>query len=125
MGDAGGRQVQLPQVLLLDVVEDVAGHGVGGPLPLQLEDDHPPVVTRGEQIEAGVAGEDPEPVVLPPEGVEAGPLAHVPDSDGLVLGVGQDQFLTRMKDGAGDVVVVASACVNLPGLQINNKLNNK
>ena len=90
---------------------------MGGPLVLQLEDNHPPVVTRSEQIEAGVAGEDPEPVVLPPEGVEAGPLVHVPDSEELVLGVRQVQVLTRMKDGAGDVVVVTSTRANL-GLQI-------
>ena len=116
-GVPAGGEVQLPQVFLLHVVEDVAGHGVGGSLPLQLEDDHPAVVTGSEQVESGVAGQDPEPVVLSPEGVEAGPLAHVPHSDGLVLAVGEDQLLPGVEDGAGDVVVVAAARVHLPGLQ--------
>ena len=50
-----------------------------GPLTLQLEDDHAGVVARGKEIEGGMAGNDPEAVVLPPEGVEAVPLAHVPN----------------------------------------------
>jgi hypothetical protein len=48
--------------------------------------------------------------------VQAGPLAHVPDSDGLVLTVGEDELLPGVEDGAGDVVIVASTGVNLPGL---------
>ena len=64
-----------------------------------------------------MTGQHPEPVVLSSEGVETGSLAHVPHSDALVLAVGENQLLARMKDGAGDVVVVATTCVNLPGLQ--------
>jgi len=52
-----------------------------------------------------------------PEGVKTSPLGHVPHSDGLVLGVWDDQVLARMKDGARDIVVVASASVDLPCLQ--------
>ena len=70
-----------------------------------------------KEVEGGVAGDDPEPVVLPPEGVKAGPLAHVPHPDRLVLTVGEDQLLPRVEDCAADVVVVAAAGVHLPGLQ--------
>ena len=56
------------------------------------------------------------PVVLPPEGVETGPLGHVPDADALVLAVAEDELLAGVEDGAADVVVVAAAGVHLPGL---------
>ena len=49
--------------------------------------------------------------------MEAGPLGGVPDPDGLVLRVGEDQVLPRVEDDAGHVVVVAAARVNLPGLE--------
>ena len=49
-----------------------------GTLSLQLEDDHAGVVARGKQVEGGMAGNDPETVVLTPEGVQAVALAHVP-----------------------------------------------
>ena len=41
--------------------------GVGGPLPLQLEDDHARVVAGGEQVQRRVGGDDPEAVVLAPD----------------------------------------------------------
>ena len=71
----------------------------------------------GEEVEGGVGGDDPESVVLPPEGVQAGPLGRVPHPDGLVLGVGDDQVLPRVEDDAGHVVVVAAASVNFPSLE--------
>ena len=74
----GSGEVQLPQVPLLHIVKQVSGERMRGPLTLQLEDDHAGVVARGKEIEGGMAGNDPEAVVLPPEGVEAVPLAHVP-----------------------------------------------
>lgn len=40
-------------------------HVVGGALPLQLEDDHTAVVTRGQQVLLRVSGKDPEPVKMP------------------------------------------------------------
>ena len=51
-----------------------------GSLALQLEDDHTGVVAGREEVEGGVAGDDPETVVLPAEGVQAVALAHVPNS---------------------------------------------
>ena len=49
--------------------------------------------------------------------MEAGPLGGVPDPDGLVLRVGEDQVLPRVEDHARHVVVVAATRVNLPGLE--------
>ncbi len=49
-----------------------------GALPLQLEDDHAGVVSRGKQVQGGMAGNHPEAVVLAAEGVQTVPLAHVP-----------------------------------------------
>ena len=57
------------------------------------------------------------PVVLPPKGVQAGPLGGVPDPDGLVLAVGDDQVLAGVEDHARDVVVMAAAGVDFPGLE--------
>jgi hypothetical protein len=55
--------------------------------------------------------------------VKASPLRHVPDSDGLVLRVGDDQVLPWVEDRAGDVVVVAATGVHLPGLKGENKFD--
>ena len=52
-----------------------------------------------------------------PECVQASPLGGVPDPDGLVLRVGEDQVLARVEDHARHVVVVAPARVNLPRLE--------
>ena len=60
--------------------------------------------------------EHPESVMLPAERVQAGAFGHVPHPDALVLGVTHDKLLSRMKQHAGDVVVVTAACVNLPCL---------
>jgi hypothetical protein len=57
--------------------------------------------------------------------VKASPLRHVPDSDGLVLRVGDDQVLPWVEDRAGDVVVVAATGVHLPGLRGEKSKVNK
>ena len=49
--------------------------------------------------------------------MEPGPLGGVPDPDGLVLRVGEDEVLARVEDHARHVVVVTSASVHLPGLE--------
>ena len=85
-------------------------------LPLQLEDNHTSIVTSSKQVESRVTSHHPKPVMLPPESMQTGPLGHVPHSDGFVLAVGQDEFLSRVEDGAGHIVVVTTACVHLPGL---------
>lgn len=76
----------------------------------------PPPLTCGEEVEVGVRAQHPEAVVVPPEGLDARPLGHVPHADALVLRVGQDELLARVEDGAGHIVVVAAARVQLPGL---------
>ena len=42
-------------------------------------------------------------------------MPYLPDA--LVLAVGQDELLPRVEDGAANIVVVAAAGINLPGLQ--------
>ena len=56
--------------------------------------------------------------LLPSEGVETCSLRHVPDANAPVLGVAEDQLLTRVEENAGDIGVVASAGVHLPGLGV-------
>lgn len=63
-----------------------------------------------------MGGHDPETVILPAEGVQAGALVHVPHLDALVFTVGQNQLLPRVEQGARDVVIVASAGVHFPRL---------
>ena len=88
-----------------DVVQLVGGSmGRGGPLSLKLEDDHTRVVARGQQILRAVGGQDPEPVSLPPEGLDADALGHVPDADAAILRVGNDEVMLGMKEAARDVV---------------------
>lgn len=45
------------------------------------------------------------------------PFRHIPDTDAFVFRIAEDQFLPRVKDSTRDVVVMAPACVNLPGLR--------
>ena len=61
-----------------------------------------------------MSSQHPEAIVVPAEGLHSGPFGHVPHSDALVLRVGQDELLTRVEDGAGHVVVVTTARVQLP-----------
>lgn len=62
-----------------------------------------------------MSAQHPEAIVVPAEGLDSGPLGHVPHPDALVLRVGQDELLTGVEDSAGHVVVVAAARVQLPG----------
>lgn len=51
---------------------------VGGPLPLQLENNHPAVVPGGQEVLLRVRRQDPKAVVLATEGLHAHALADVP-----------------------------------------------
>lgn len=81
-----------------------------------LKDYHSTVMTSSKEIKSRVSSQDPEAVMLAPVGVEADALAHVPDSDGLIFWVGEDQFLPWMEHDTGHIVVVPTAWVNFPGL---------
>lgn len=43
---------------------------------------------------------------------------HVPDADGLVLAVADDELLSRMEDDARHIVEVAATRVDLPRLSV-------
>ena len=64
-----------------------------------------------------MSSHNPKPVMFPPEGVKTGSLGRVPNPNGLVFAVGDNQVLTRVKDDAADVVVMAATRVNLPSLK--------
>ena len=119
------EHVQPANELVFDVVEEVALDGHGRPLAFQLEDNHAGVVSGGKEVEGGVGRHDPEPVVIATERLEGGALGHVPNTDRLVLGVGQDQLLTRVEGHAGHVVVVTAASVDLPSLCVNKQANDE
>lgn len=65
-----------------------------------------------------MSSKHPEAVVVPAEGLDAGPLGHVPHSDALILRVGQDELLAWVEDSAGHVVVVPPTGVQLPRLRL-------
>merc|ERR1719318_783454 len=108
----------LPLQLEDDHPSIVTSKGMGWSLPLQLEDDHPSIVTSSKQVEGRMSSNHPEPVMLSPEGVQTCPLSHVPHPDGLVLAVGEDELLPGVEDGTRHVVIVASTRVHLPSLVI-------
>ena len=74
-------------------------------------------MSGSENVQAGMSSDDPKSVMFASKSVETSTLGHIPNPDGLVLGVGEDQLLPRVEDGAGHVVVVTTARVHLPGLQ--------
>lgn len=72
--------------------------------------------TGSKQAKSRVRSHNPETVVLSAESVKAGPLSEVPNTDALVLRVGKNQFLTRMKQDTRNVVVMAPASIHFPCL---------
>lgn len=121
--DAGigpSNQVTHPDGLVANVEQAVAGQGKRRSFPLELEDDKTVVVTGGEQVEGRMSGEDPESVVFPSEGLDGGPLSHVPDSDRLVFSVRQDKLVSRVEDTGRDIVEVSSTGVDLPSFGVGH-----
>ena len=55
--------------------------------------------------------------MVPPEGLQTGPFAHVPNPNGLVLGGAENHFLTWVEGHTRDVAIVSAAGVNLPTLR--------
>lgn len=65
-----------------------------------------------------VGSQDPESIVFPSEGLNGGPLGHVPDSDRFVFTVREDQFVPRVEKRNGYIVEVTSTGVDFPCLGI-------
>lgn len=61
-----------------------------------------------------MSGENPEPVVFPPESLNRRPLCHIPNPDRLVLAGRKDQFVFRVKHCHGDIVEMTSTAIHLP-----------
>ena len=72
--------------------------------------------TGSKQVEVGMCGKDPKPIVFSPEGLDCGAFREVPDTHGLVLATRNDEFVFGVEERVGDVVEMTSAGVDLPGL---------
>lgn len=70
--------------------------------------------TSSKQVEVWVSPQHPEAIVVPTEGLDSGPLGHIPHPNALILRVGQDELLAWVEDGTGHVVVVTTARIQLP-----------
>ena len=55
--------------------------------------DESPVMSSSQQVDLRVGSQDPESVLLAPEGLHTHPLGQVPHPDALVLAVAHDQVL--------------------------------
>ena len=120
----GRCQIQPTKGALLDVVEKIAMEAIRWPLALQLEDDHPRIVTchmerhiilqmklveiyfsifintGGKDAQSWMSCHDPESIVLPSEGIETGAFSQIPNANALVLRIGQDELLARVEKNA-------------------------
>mmetsp|Transcript_4767 Transcript_4767/g.19100 ORF Transcript_4767/g.19100 Transcript_4767/m.19100 type:complete len:720 (-) Transcript_4767:150-2309(-) len=113
---AAGAKVMLAQVAVLHIGHAAPVDVVGRPFPLQFEDDHSGVMAGCQKVLRRVGAKDPEAVLLASERLDAEALADVPDPDGSVLRVRQDELVLRMEDDARHVVRVPPHGVHLPRL---------
>jgi hypothetical protein len=58
--------------------------------------------------------------MFPAEGLYSRSLSEVPDSNCFVFSARYDQFVLGVEDSAWDIVEVATACVDLPRLQVTH-----
>lgn len=70
--------------------------------------------TSSKQVEVRVSPQNPEAIMVPSESLHSRPFGHIPHPDALVLRVRQDEFLPRVEDGTGNIVVMTATCVELP-----------
>ena len=77
----------------------------GRSFSVKLKDNQAAIVACREQVELRMSSQDPETIILAAECLYRGPLAHVPYSDSLVLGDGQDQFVFRVEKSGRNAVM--------------------
>ena len=106
----------MDDLLLVDVEHLVLVDGAARSLAVELEDHHTGVMGGTKEVDVGVGGDEPEAVVLALELLDGDALVEVPDTQGLVLTGGEDEVLVWVEDDTVDVVGVAPAGVDLPGL---------
>lgn len=110
-----GRQVGHSDDFVLDVEELVAGKREGRSFTLELEDDQSVVMTyrsapatgmlrlgdltSSKEVQLRMSRQDPEPIVLPPEGLNSRSLCHIPDPDSFVLTGREDELMSRVEHG--------------------------
>ena len=64
----------------------------------------------------------PKPVMFSSESVETSSLGHIPNPDGFIFWVRNDDILSWVKNHTRNVVVVTSASVNFPSLKKSKKI---
>jgi len=85
-------------------------------LPLQFEDTHAVVVTSCKVVQRGMGSQDPVSVGVSSCLVNLYSSVQVPESESLVLRVGQENLKPRMEYNTRDIVCVAFHRVHLPML---------
>lgn len=55
--------------------------------------------------------------MFPSVGMKTGSLSHVPDADRFVLTIGKNKLMLGLEQNAGDIIIVATACIYFPCLQ--------
>jgi len=69
-----------------------------------------------KEIQSWMSSQNPESVMFTTKGMETGSLGHVPNPNALVLRVGENVLLTRMKEDTGNIVVMTTASIHFPSL---------
>mmetsp|Transcript_23548 Transcript_23548/g.61973 ORF Transcript_23548/g.61973 Transcript_23548/m.61973 type:complete len:426 (+) Transcript_23548:1907-3184(+) len=117
---AFGSLVQINDlhVAILDHVQMIPVSLGQGSFAIQFEDHHASIVTNRNEIRGPMRRDDPEPVIFPPEGVNACALRHIPHANRPVLRVRQNELLLRMEHHTRHIVEVASQGVHLPGFGV-------
>lgn len=88
--------------------------GPGGSLALQLEHDQALIMTGSEEIVRGMSSQNPETVGVATNCGHTRTLGQIPNTDGLILRIGNQKILLRMEYGTAYVVRVASKGVQQP-----------
>lgn len=72
-------------LLVYEIELSVLRHGRCGTFTLELEDHHAIIMARGKEVNLGVRSDDPEPIILSFERLDASPLVQIPNPDCFVL----------------------------------------
>lgn len=75
-------------------------------------------MTGREEVERRMRGEDPKAIVLATESLDSCALAHIPYSDGFILGIANDELVSGVEEGTRDIVEMTPACIHFPRLGV-------
>ncbi len=75
-------------------------------------------MASGEQVQIGMGGKHPESIILASPRLRCVLFCHVPDANGLVLRITDDQVTFGMKYYTRHIVGVTAHGIHFPGLGI-------